>query len=298
MKGVATLKIGRVSGVEVHLNNAFLALLGLFFVAGVLGKGLIAFSVVLMHELAHVAAARRFGVHVSDVELLPFGGVSRMGGEVVVDPSKEVYVSAIGPATNLLLAGLAIFFKNLGLWDDDLGPFFLQCNLLIAAFNLLPALPLDGGRVFRAYLARRVGFKQATYKAARWGQFWGVVIVLLGTAGLAAGVSGMDIMITGMFLLYAATREKRLAPYHFIRHLAQKKQELAAAGVLPGEPLVSLDTVRLGDIIRTFVPQRFHVVLVLDRNWQYQGVVSEAQIIDALLNEGVDVPVGSLNKVK
>jgi len=292
------LKIGRVSGVEVHLNNAFLALLGLFFVAGVLGKGLIAFSVVLMHELAHVAAARRFGVHVSDVELLPFGGVSRMGGEVVVDPSKEVYVSAIGPATNLLLAGLAIFFKNLGLWDDDLGPFFLQCNLLIAAFNLLPALPLDGGRVFRAYLARRVGFKQATYKAARWGQFWGVVIVLLGTAGLAAGVSGMDIMITGMFLLYAATREKRLAPYHFIRHLAQKKQELAAAGVLPGEPLVSLDTVRLGDIIRTFVPQRFHVVLVLDRNWQYQGVVSEAQIIDALLNEGVDVPVGSLNKVK
>ncbi len=292
------MKIGRVSGVEVHLNNAFLALLGLFFVAGVLGKGLIAFSVVLMHELAHVAAARRFGVHVSDVELLPFGGVSRMGGEVVVDPSKEVYVSAIGPATNLLLAGLAIFFKNLGLWDDDLGPFFLQCNLLIAAFNLLPALPLDGGRVFRAYLARRVGFKQATYKAARWGQFWGVVIVLLGTAGLAAGVSGMDIMITGMFLLYAATREKRLAPYHFIRHLAQKKQELAAAGVLPGEPLVSLDTVRLGDIIRTFVPQRFHVVLVLDRNWQYQGVVSEAQIIDALLNEGVDVPVGSLNKVK
>lgn len=292
------MKVGRVSGVEIHLNNAFLALLGLFFVAGVLGKGLIAFAVVLLHELAHVTAARRFGVHVSDVELLPFGGVSRMGSEVVFDPSKEVYVAAAGPATNLLLAGLGTALKNYGLWDDDLGPFFLQCNLMVAAFNLLPALPLDGGRVFRAYLARRVGFRQATHRAAWWGQFWGVAIVLGGTAGLAAGISGLDVMVTGMFLFYAATREKSLAPYHFIRHLAQKKEELAAAGVLPGEPLVSLDTVRLGDVIRTFIPQRFHLVLLLDKNWQYRGVVSEAQIIDALLTDGVDIPVGSLSKIK
>ena len=292
------MKVGRVSGVEIHLNNAFLALLGLFFVAGVLGKGLIAFSVVLLHELAHVAAARRFGVHVSDVELLPFGGVSRMGSEVVFDPSKEVYVAAAGPATNLLLVGLGTVLKNYGLWDDDLGPFFLQCNLMVAAFNLLPALPLDGGRVFRAYLARRVGLRQATHRAAWWGQFWGVAIILGGTAGLAMRLFGLDVIITGMFLFYAATREKSLAPYHFIRHLAQKKEELAAAGVLPGEPLVSLDTVRLGDVIRTFIPQRFHLVLLLDRNWQYKGVVSEAQIIDALLTEGMDVPVGSLSKLK
>lgn len=292
------MKVGRVSGVEIHLNNAFLALLGLFFVAGVLGKGLIAFSVVLLHELAHVAAARRFGVHVSDVELLPFGGVSRMGGEVVFDPSKEVYVAAAGPATNLLLVGLGTALKNYGLWDDDLGPFFLQCNLMVAAFNLLPALPLDGGRVFRAYLARRVGLRQATHRAAWWGQFWGVAIILGGAAGLAMHLFGLDVIITGMFLFYAATREKTLAPYHFIRHLAQKKEELAAAGVLPGEPLVSLDTVRLGDVIRTFIPQRFHLVLLLDRNWQYKGVVSEAQIIDALLTEGLDVPVGSLSKLK
>lgn len=292
------MKVGRVSGVEIHLNNAFLALLGLFFVAGVLGKGLIAFSVVLLHELAHVAAAKRFGVHVSDVELLPFGGVSRMGSEVVFDPSKEVYVAAAGPATNLLLVGLGTVLKNYGLWDDDLGPFFLQCNLMVAAFNLLPALPLDGGRVFRAYLARRVGLREATHRAAWWGQFWGVAIILGGTAGLAMRLFGLDVIITGMFLFYAATREKSLAPYHFIRHLAQKKEELAAAGVLPGEPLVSLDTVRLGDVIRTFIPQRFHLVLLLDRNWQYKGVVSEAQIIDALLTEGMDVPVGSLSKLK
>ncbi len=290
------MRVGRVYGVEIYLNKAFLVLLGLFFMAGVLGKGLIAFAVVFLHEIAHVTAARHFGVHVSDVELLPFGGVSHMGGEIVFDPTREMYVAAAGPATNLLLLGLGIALKNYGLWDDNLGPFFLQCNLMVAVFNLLPALPLDGGRVFRAYLARRTGFREATYRAAWWGQFWGIVIVLGGAIGLAVGLSGLDIIVIGLFLFYAATREKSLAPYHFIRHLAQKKKELAAAGVLPGEPLVSFDTVRLGDVIRTFVPQRFYLVLLLDRNWQYRGVVNEVQIIDALLTEGVDVPVGSLIK--
>ncbi|NLI14610.1 M50 family metallopeptidase [Pelotomaculum propionicicum] len=292
------MRLCRISGVEIHLNNAFLALLGLFLVAGVLMKGVIAFTIVLLHELAHVAAARHFDVHVSDIELLPFGGVSRIGGEVVLNPSKEVFVAAAGPTANLMLAGLGTALQRYGLWDADLGPFFLQCNLLVASFNLLPALPLDGGRVYRAFLARRVGFKQATYKAAWLGQFWGVLIVLGGTAGLALGVSGLDVLITGLFLLYAATREKSLAPFHFIRHLTQKKEELAAAGVLPGEPLVSLDTVRLGDVLRSFLPQRFHVVLLLDRNWQYRGVVSEAQIVDALLNQGMDIPIGSLIKKK
>ena len=91
------MKVCTVSGVQIHLNNIFLALLGLFFVAGVLAKGLIAFSIVLLHELAHVAAARRLGVNVADVELLPFGGVCRIGGEVVLDPAREVLVASAGP---------------------------------------------------------------------------------------------------------------------------------------------------------------------------------------------------------
>lgn len=291
------MRVGRLYGVEIHLNNAFLALLGLFFVAGVLGKGLIVFAVVLLHELAHVVAARRLGVRVSDVELLPFGGVSRIGSEVVTNPSKEVVVAAAGPATNLLLAGLAIALKNYGFWDDVLGPFFLQCNLMIAAFNLLPALPLDGGRIFRACLARRLGFREATHRAARWGQVWGALITLGGVAGLAAGVSGLDVLIIGVFLLFTATREKKAGPFHFIRHLAQKKEELNSAGILPGKTLVSLDSVRLGDVIRTFTPQRFHLVYLLDCDWQYRGVVSETQIIDALFTEGADIALGSVNKM-
>ncbi|MEW6424924.1 MAG: site-2 protease family protein, partial [Bacillota bacterium] len=145
------MRLARIMGINIYVNVFFLGLLGLFFVAGVMGKGLIAFAVVFCHELAHAAVARRLAVPVTDVELLPFGGVTRMGGEMILDPVKESYIAVAGPASNLLMAAAGLALKNHGLWHDELGPFFLQCNLLIAAFNLLPALPLDGGRVYRAH---------------------------------------------------------------------------------------------------------------------------------------------------
>ena len=288
------MRVGRVMGVELYLNVFFLAILGLFFIAGVMGKGLIAFAVVLVHELAHVAVARRLLVPVGEIELLPFGGVTRMGGDLVLDPVKEVYVACAGPASNLLMAALGMAFKNHGLWDEQLGPFFLQCNLLIAAFNLLPALPLDGGRIYRAYLALRVGIREATCRAAGLGQGWAVATVLLGSVGLVSGFTGLDVLFTGLFLFYAATREKEMATYLFMRQLVQKKAELMRLGVLPAELLVVVENIPLGQVIRPFLPRRFHLVLVLDKQWEYKGVITEAQVVDGLLEHGMDLPVGKL----
>lgn len=288
------MRIGRIMGVELYLNVFFLVILGLFLIAGVMGKGLIAFTVVLVHELAHVAVARRLLVPVGEIELLPFGGVTRMSGDLVLDPVKEVYVAFAGPASNLLMAALAMAFKNHGLWDEQLGLFFLQCNLLIAAFNLLPALPLDGGRVYRAYLALRVGIREATRRAARLGQGWAVATVLLGSIGLLSGFTGLDVLFTGLFLFYAATREKGMATYLFMRHLVQKKAELMRLGVLPAELLVAVENMPLGQVIRLFLPRRFHLVLVLDQQWAYKGVITEAQVVDGLLEHGMDLPVGKL----
>lgn len=84
------MRICRVSGIQFSINNWFLALLGVYFAAGVLGKGLITFAVVFAHELAHVWMARRHGIPVQEVELMPFGGVARMSGKLVIEPRKEI----------------------------------------------------------------------------------------------------------------------------------------------------------------------------------------------------------------
>ncbi|KAF1085617.1 putative zinc metalloprotease Rip3 [Sporotomaculum syntrophicum] len=288
------MRLGRILGVDIYLNPFFLALLALFFVAGVLDRGLVAFGVVLVHEMAHSLMANRLGIPAHEVELLPFGGVARAGTELQVDPVRETYTALAGPVSNLAMIAFAIALKNYGLWHADLGPFFLQCNLLMAFFNLLPALPLDGGRIYRSYLAARIGITPATYRAARLGQVFAVIIAVFSVLGVWWGACGVDILVTALFLFYAATRERSAAPYLFMQLLMRKHQELLREGVLPVKQLVAIENVPLGQLMQSFLPRRFHLVTVLDKQSQYLGTVTESSIIDSLMHRGSNVPVGEL----
>lgn len=290
------MKIFRFMGTDVYLNPFFLGLLALFFAAGVLVKGLIAFGIVLMHEFAHVAAARKLGITVTQVELLPFGGVARMGEELSLEPGKEARVAAAGPACNFLMVLLAVALKNYNIWHNNLGPFFIQCNLLVAAFNLLPGLPLDGGRVYRACLARKLGLSEATRLTARYGQVWAVVLIIFGLIGIYLGATGVDISLTALFLFYAATRERNMAPYLFINHLIRKRDELLKNGMLPANVLVALENVPLGKIVKGFLPQKYHLIMVVDSQGQVKARTTEWEIVDKIMEGGFETPVGQLKK--
>ncbi len=290
------MRICRIKGIQFSINNWFLALLGVYFAAGVLGKGLVAFAVVFLHELAHVWMARRRDIPVSEVELLPFGGVARMSSALVVEPRKEMVVAAAGPLMNLALCALALGLGHYGIWHEVWGPFFIQCNLMLFLFNLLPGLPLDGGRVFRAYLAQYMNLPAATHRLAVCGQFWGVLMVTLGTFGLMGHWTGLDIIATGLFLFYAARRQKMEAPYLYVQHLASKNRDLEKCGVMPGEVLVARGEVPVWRITQQFVPQRYHLVYMVDRQGQYTGIVGETEVIRVLLEEGAHTPLERLKK--
>ncbi|MEG6614875.1 M50 family metallopeptidase [Peptococcaceae bacterium 1198_IL3148] len=290
------MKVGRVHGIDLYINGWFIFQLSLFFVAGILDKGLILFAVVLLHELAHTVTAIRMGVKVLEIELLPFGGVARLGSDLALNTKKEIIVALAGPLSNLVLIGLALGMRNCSFWDEELGRFFIQSNIMLALFNMLPALPLDGGRVLRAYIAPWMGLKQATYLCTAMGQAWAVLITALATLGLMIGISGLDLLILGLFIFYAATKEKSAAPYLFVRQLTQKKRELAESGVMPAETIVTLENVPLREVSKTFVPQKFHLVLLLNEEMKYKALLSETEVVDALLTNGMDYPVGRIVK--
>jgi len=290
------VRLFRLAGVTIYVSPFFLAILGLFLAAGVLLHGSVAFLVVLLHELAHVAAARRRGMDYGEVELLPFGGVARLGTELALSPADELRVALAGPACNLALAATALVLKSHGVWHPELGPFFVRINLLLAAFNLLPAFPLDGGRVYRAFLANRVGLKKATYRAARLGQAIGVLTGILGLAGLALGTGGLDMAVVGFFLFFAASREKGMASYHYVRHLTHKKSEIAKTGLLPVRLLACVESLPVGEVVKPFLPNRFQVVLLLNKSFGLAGLLGESEIIEGLFDRGPHLPVGQLLK--
>ncbi|MEW5761625.1 MAG: site-2 protease family protein [Bacillota bacterium] len=277
------MQLGRWRGVTVSINNWFLTLLGVYFAAGVLERGLVAFGAVMVHELAHICVARKLGIGVTHVELLPFGGLAEIESDLPLKPAKEIAIAAAGPLANLVLIALAIGLQHYGLWHAELSPFFIQCNLLLFAFNLLPGLPLDGGHIWRACLAGRLGLPVATLYAATWGQFWGVLITLAGAVGVYLHIAGLDIVATGLFLFYAATRERKQAPYLYVHYLSAKQRTLVAAGVLAGEIIVAAAWVPIWRVTRAFLPHRYHFIAVVDGEGRLIRLVEEPVLVQALL---------------
>lgn len=196
-----SLKLGRFAGIDVHLHFTFLLLLGfLGFVywrstesveAALRGVAFILalFGCVVLHEYGHALMARRFGIKTRDITLLPIGGVARLE-KMPEKPSQEFWVALAGPAVNVVIAiliflGLAMTvgftpIEQMSVVGDNFWQRLMLLNVFLVIFNLLPAFPMDGGRVLRALLAAVMGRRRATAIAANVGQG---MAILFGLAG-------------------------------------------------------------------------------------------------------------------
>jgi Zn-dependent protease/predicted transcriptional regulator len=194
-------KIGRIAGIDVYMHFTFLILLAWLAIANYLHGGIDAaisilfailalFGIIVLHELGHALAARRYGIQTRDITLLPIGGVARLE-RMPDNPLEELIVALAGPAVNVVIAAsLALGFwirgRTLPLDEvADLGgggflAFLLQVNVWLVLFNLIPAFPMDGGRVLRALLAMRMSHVRATQAAARVGQFLALMFGFVG----------------------------------------------------------------------------------------------------------------------
>lgn len=201
-----TWRLGSLAGFPVEIKPSFLILLGLVFIAfgGLMGVFIVtlAFASVLLHELGHAVVARKLGVHVSGIELGFLGGAAKMV-DMPRRPNHEIAIAAAGPAVSvaLALAGLGLG----ALVHVPLISMIGWINLMIAGFNLIPALPMDGGRILRAALAKRMSFVKATdvsVKVAR------VVAVGFGIVGL---MGAYQLLFLAPFLWMMGSREQVMA---------------------------------------------------------------------------------------
>ncbi len=196
-----SLRLGKLLGIDVYVHFTFVLLLvflgfhywratqqvdatleGVAFIVAL-------FGCVVLHELGHALMARRYGIKTRDITLLPIGGIARL--ETMPEkPMQELWVTLAGPAVNVVIAavlwvGLTVTggFTSVGQISATGGSFgerLIVLNLILAAFNLLPAFPMDGGRILRALLALRLSRRRATVIAANVGQAMAVVFVMFG----------------------------------------------------------------------------------------------------------------------
>lgn len=176
---LGSFPIGRLFGITVRLHALFVLMLVLVLLLWPrLALALpILFGCVLLHELGHGLVAQRFGIRVLDITLWPLGGMARMS-TIPEDPRIEASIAIAGPAVNFALAALALPFLFLAGPLAPLVQFFLAVNLLMGLFNLLPAFPMDGGRLLRAFLGRRRDWVAATEIAVRVGRAFALAMLL------------------------------------------------------------------------------------------------------------------------
>jgi Zn-dependent protease/CBS domain-containing protein len=219
-----SLNIGSVAGTAVRVHVTFLLFLAWIFGVNYFSGGaqaawsgllfiVLLFLCVLLHEFGHIFTARAFGVRTPDVILLPIGGVARLE-RIPERPSQEFLIAIAGPAVNIVIALILILLDSAHPSADRLAALesanvsmidrLAAVNLFLALFNLIPAFPMDGGRVLRALLATRLGYIRATEIAAMIGQGVAFVLGFLGLFGNPL------LIFIAIFVYLAASSEAHL----------------------------------------------------------------------------------------
>ena len=199
----SSLKVASIFGIEVRIHLTFLLFLvwiwfSYYQVAGFAGavQGVLfilaLFACVLLHEFGHAFAARGFGIETPDITLLPIGGVARLS-RIPDKPWQELVVAIAGPLVNVVIAGVLIFVIHTSTTLEqieylenprvELLAKLASVNVMLVLFNLIPAFPMDGGRVLRALLAMAMPYARATQIAAWIGQGLAVVFGIFGIFG-------------------------------------------------------------------------------------------------------------------
>ncbi len=297
-----SVKLGRLFGIDVYMHLTFLLLLawvgasyylpnrdlaeaaaGILFIV-------VLFAIVVLHELGHALTARRFGIRTRDITLLPIGGVARLE-RMPEDPRQELLVAVAGPAVNVLLAGVIALFMLAVAGPNPLGEVrpvggsflgsLLWINVGLALFNMIPAFPMDGGRVLRALLAMRMDYVKATRVAASVGQ---ALAFGFGFFGL---FTNPLLVLIALFVWLGAAGEASMV---------EMKSSLAGIPVSRGM-ITDFRTLDSGDRLRQAVDHVLagfqHDFPVLD-DGVLVGVLTRDDLVKAIAHEGLDAPVSEV----
>ena len=297
--------VAKIAGIDVYIHATFLILIAWLLILHA-GRGstlvqtfegiafvLVLFLCVVLHEFGHALMARRYGIHTRDITLLPIGGVARLE-RIPREPLHELAVALAGPAVNVVIAGILLLIlmlsgQPLTGFDSELigtgsNPIadLMSINLTLALFNLLPAFPMDGGRVLRALLALKLPRVKATRVASVLGQGMAILFGIVGLMGQPF------LMFIALFIFMGATQEYRMIRFES----AVEGLTVRSAMMTSFRTLIASDP--LSRAVTLLLQGSQHDFPVLDENLNVIGFLLRQDLIAALSKDGgSSMPIAS-----
>lgn len=294
-----SLTIGRIAGTDIRLHFTFLLFLAWIGIADYLQGGaaaamdsiaflLLVFLCVTLHEFGHIAMARRFGISTPQVTLSPIGGIASME-RMPEKPMQELLVALAGPLVNVVIALLLVIgfgitvsgMTGIDFEQATLAERLLIVNIMLVLFNMVPAFPMDGGRVLRAVLAMNMGAPRATAVAARIGQGFAFLFVLLGL------FYNPILMFVGVFIYLAAASEEQTATFTGFASRLKVKDAMEPSPILlaADDPLS-----KAVDALLASPQKEFPVV---DGESRIVGLLDRDSMILGLRDKGASAAIGN-----
>ncbi|MDX5480458.1 MAG: site-2 protease family protein [Hymenobacteraceae bacterium] len=296
-----SLTLGRVAGIKILVHWTFVLLLGwvaltesqrggdTYAILMAIAFIFAVFFCVVLHELGHALTARRYGIQTKVITLLPIGGVASLE-KMPEKPKQELLVALAGPAVNVVIAFLLWLvlppLQNVTAPEEFFSRitpanFFyllLFVNILLVAFNAIPAFPMDGGRVLRALLAFRLGRVRATQIAANLGQFLAIFFVFVGF------FYNPFLILIGIFVFFGAYSENMI-----VQHLDFLRGHSVREGMMTNfVTLAPTETIR--EALNKLLMGSEHEFIIEDEG-QVVGTLTRMQLIQAVKDDQLDVPV-------
>ena len=289
----------RVKGMQIKIHPTFIGLLVICALFGLLLKAVIIFSLVILHELAHILTARAYGIKVISIELYPYGGTAVMEDSFEGKRKEEAAIAFAGPAFNLVLLFFIQTLRWEGLISGEWAVEFIKLNFWLAIFNLLPILPLDGGRIIRALLAGSFGFVKTTKTLAVIGKWVGGGFFILGFLMQAMGYyiyEPLMFVILGIFIWIGSNKELANARIVFLKQLCRKKEQLLTKGFMPSTCFTVSRSAPIGKITDEFRTDRYSLVNVLGSKDRIEKTLSETEVVQGMLEYGREHKAGDLRR--
>jgi Zn-dependent protease/CBS domain-containing protein len=307
-----SIPVGRLFGIEIRIHLTFLFLF--FFVWSTEGstqdasaalRGLalvgIVFASVVLHELGHALMARGSGIPAKGIILLPIGGVTVLEeAHIVTDPAnswkRDIRIAVAGPLVNLFIAGAAVLVLMAAipgfsvttkplLHSSALYRSIVWVNLYLGLFNLLPAYPMDGGRVLRAIFSRRMDMVAATQRAIRIGNIFSILFMMVGML-----LGNWWLVMIGFFLFVGAQLEERSAVFQSVLQSVRLEEVM----------LTDFATLSPADTLEDALEKAVHTLqddFPVVRGSDMVGVVSRQKLLEALRAEGNGYVQAVMNRI-
>jgi Zn-dependent protease/CBS domain-containing protein len=293
-----SFKIGSVWGIPIELHITFILLMGAVFVLSypqlyLFILILFLFVFVLVHELAHSIVARHYNIKVRKIVLYPIGGVSEIE-EITEKPSIEWRMAVAGPLASFAIGGILLALGQIIQIEMPYAPIspslstagsltldLAYLNLILGAFNLIPAFPMDGGRVFRAFLAEQMKYSDATKYASYIGRLFGIIMVIVGV------FYNFWLVIIGVFIYIGASEEMEQTI------VSTTIARVRVKDVMQQEVAFAKPETTLAEALEIMFKARYHDIPI-EKDGVFQGIVTWSEIIKVKPEERNRQPVGQL----